>query len=870
MASEAVLNLLITLAGDADEKVRGLAEQVGGLGPIAAGAGLAIGGALVAGLGKGYALASEAREGVNQLEAQLGLTREEAEQLGDVGVKVFGGNWYGSIEEATAAVGTMKQTLGGVAEVSDAELKGAAESAAALKDVFGVEVPESADAAATLMHEFGLSSKEAFDFLAKGYQSGLDRSGDFLDSIGEYSVQFSGAGHDAGEFFSILETGAAGGVLGTDKIADAFKESRIRIMEMSDGVVDAFSTVGASAFRVSSGISEDFATPGQTLDWLKGKASELGVEVDTNLASMVQSGSLKAGQAFSSLLANRIEDGTLSVADAQATLIDGLRGVDNQVSQNAAGIAIFGTQWEDAGASAILGVDATKTSLADLNGATDSLNAKYSNFGSLFSGAWRMIQTEVLLPVGAWLLGLANSTMPLVQTAITGLGDAIQFVKDNSEVMGPILSGVAVVIGGLLVAAFYSWAASAWAAAAGTIAAMLPIMPIILAVAGVVVLLGVAWNQNWGGIQEKTAAVWGFLSGTVWPWLEGAFALITTTLLPALSTAWNTVWPAIQSATATVYSFLKDTVWAWLSGTAWPWIIDTALPALQAAWQTVWPIVQGAVSTVYTFLSGTMWPWLETAFVNVVTWLGTMQTGWEEKFNYINNNIVVPVTNAILTVVSAFMEGPSGLLKLFFRGLESLQAQAEVQLEWLRGMIFDSKLGTVLKTAQGYVQQIAGLFTTGWEGVQNTVSGIWSTIGGYISGPIETAQGIIDRVIGGIKSTIQGAIDLANDLISAINSIPAVPNLPSVPSFATGVSNFSGGLAYVHAGEMLANLAPGTDVYTARETRSLLGGGQPLYITIDARGNSNERAVEDAGYRGAKRALKEAGYRAEDLQRVRR
>lgn len=53
-----------------------------------------------------------------------------------------------------------------------------------------------------------------------------------------------------------------------------------------------------------------------------------------------------------------------------------------------------------------------------------------------------------------------------------------------------------------------------------------------------------------------------------------------------------------------------------------------------------------------------------------------------------------------------------------------------------------------------------------------------------------------------------------------------------IPGFASGVSNFSGGLAYVHQGEVLANLAPGTDVIPAHKVGGL--GGRPM--NFDLRG----------------------------------
>lgn len=61
-----------------------------------------------------------------------------------------------------------------------------------------------------------------------------------------------------------------------------------------------------------------------------------------------------------------------------------------------------------------------------------------------------------------------------------------------------------------------------------------------------------------------------------------------------------------------------------------------------------------------------------------------------------------------------------------------------------------------------------------------------------------------------------------------------------IPGFAKGVENFSGGLAYVHQGELLANLAPGTSVIPANVVNGMGGGGvtRVVVTTNDERFNA--------------------------------
>ena len=62
------------------------------------------------------------------------------------------------------------------------------------------------------------------DLIAEGAQNGLDYSGELLDSISEYSVQFNKVGLGANDMFAIFQKGAESGAFNLDKVGDAVKE----------------------------------------------------------------------------------------------------------------------------------------------------------------------------------------------------------------------------------------------------------------------------------------------------------------------------------------------------------------------------------------------------------------------------------------------------------------------------------------------------------------------------------------------------------------------------------------------------------------------------------------------------------------------
>src|SRR4249919_1958368 len=145
--------LIVKIAGDADgyEKTlkeadnktegwaKGLGGKVGNLmgGALLGGATLAAG--AVAGIGvAAFSVAQDVDTASKAMQSQFGFTAEKAKELGDVGLKVFGNNFAGSVGEAAAAVCAVQQQLGSL--VGGEEIQGITENAFRLRDAFGVDV----------------------------------------------------------------------------------------------------------------------------------------------------------------------------------------------------------------------------------------------------------------------------------------------------------------------------------------------------------------------------------------------------------------------------------------------------------------------------------------------------------------------------------------------------------------------------------------------------------------------------------------------------------------------------------------------------------------------------------------------------------
>lgn len=332
---------------DFHKKITGIGDVAAGLGKV-----FAITAAAASGIGAAaLAFAGAVDNASKKAAASLGLPTAEAEKFGDVIRAVYGDNFGESIGAVGAAVTTVASQFKHLGITSTDAIKKATEDAFRLQDAYSADVSESINAAAALVSNLGLSSEEAMDFISAGFQRGLDSSGDFLDSISEYAVQFGSAGADAGQFFSVLETGLQGGVLGTDKAADMFKEFTVRIQDGSDTTAASLKAIGIN----------------------------------------------------SNLFLHDLSTGQLSVADAFELVHGKLQLTNNQATLMQAGVGLLGTQFEDLGVKAALSVDMQKTKFAELAGSTGLLDGQYDTLSNSMSTIWR--QTLLLIePIGQALI----------------------------------------------------------------------------------------------------------------------------------------------------------------------------------------------------------------------------------------------------------------------------------------------------------------------------------------------------------------------------------------------------------------------------------------------------------------------------------
>ena len=405
MAKNKMLQAVVSLAGTIDpslgkalddvtgklENVNWKAVAVGGaVGGIAVATGKAVveAGKYLADLGNEYNTA------INQLSAATGATGDELDALGESVKNIYAqglGDDFADVADGLAATQQASDLTGEALERATA-------AGFNLRDVFDYDVSESARAASALMKNFGIDAEEAYGLIAVGAQNGADKNGDLLDTLNEYSPQFAALGLSADQFIGTLVEGADAGLFSIDKVGDAVKEFNIRAKDGSDTSREAFESLGLNADKMFAA----FAAGGDTAE---------AAFFDT---------------------------------------VEALNNMDDPLARNAAGVALFGTQFEDLEAGVLPVLASIETAAYDGAAALQQINdVKYNDLGSAFEAVKRSAEVA-LLPMASMiantLTALApilsdtfeaiapvitdtlNACMPFVQEFLVGMGDTLQTV----------------------------------------------------------------------------------------------------------------------------------------------------------------------------------------------------------------------------------------------------------------------------------------------------------------------------------------------------------------------------------------------------------------------------------------------------------
>ncbi|MBP1992551.1 phage tail tape measure protein [Paenibacillus eucommiae] len=754
---------ILVESGEAENSLSNIGKAAGAatlaLGAVAIAAAAAIG-------TKAVQVADEFKKAMNGLAAETGSTTEEMDEYAAATKRLYNANLGENFEDIAKAMAKVNQTTGESGE----ELENLTKNALMLRDTFEMDVEGSINTVNSLIQNFGISGEQAYTLIAQGAQMGANKNGDLLDVMNEYAPHFAQLGLNANEFTDTLIQGAAAGAFQIDKMGDAVKEFGIRSKDESKLSAEAYAALGLNA-------EEMFAT--------------------------FAAGGPKAGDAFQ-------------------LVIEKLGGMEDPLAQNQAGVALFGTMFED------LGVEAIKA-LGDIDDNADMTRdtlqkmgeIKYDSFTQGIQSIGRQFETGVLIPIGEKIIPKLEELatwfegkMPQIEGAIKksmdvaiglfdGLAKAVMFVTDNMNIFLPVLLGVTAAIAAQAIINTVTALYGAWKTATTTMttsqwllnAAMSanPIGLVALAI-GALIAAGIALYMNWDKVSAFLSASWEWIKETavnVFNWLVDFFIEWGPLILAALTgpvgilvyaivkywdeikeftvNIWNSIMkffttdvPAAFNKVVGFFSELPGKIQTFLHDLFFvkiPYAVGYAIGWMIKAFSEGIP----KVIKFFEELPGKVWTWLVKLYTDFDTWRKDM----------VSKAIEIG-TNVLKSIVDFFAELPGKVWDWLVSTVNKLiewRTNAATKAKEAGKAILDSIIEFVKKLPTDISIWFTNAVTT-VKGFGTTALEAAGTVGkNIVNGIVDFIKGIpakIDEFVGGIAGKIT---TIAGNIKGAISSI---------------------------------------------------------------------------------------------------
>ena len=237
-----------------------------------------------------------------------------------------------------------------------------------------------------MVQQWGIDTEEAFNLIVQGAQNGLNKNGNLLDTINEYGPKFQKLGMSAQETFNMLSNGAKSGAFDVDKLGDSINELTIRLQ---DGTADE--QLGKMGFDAAD-------------------------------------------------VAKKIGAGGDSAKQVYLDIMNTLSNMQNPIEQNAAGVALMGSMWEDTGGKSLMAMKDITGEIDKQKNAIEELNStQYNDLGSTIEGIKRDFMTNL------------SGSMDDLNSYLAENADEIKAeLKPVAEDFGKIISAIVKSLPGLL------------------------------------------------------------------------------------------------------------------------------------------------------------------------------------------------------------------------------------------------------------------------------------------------------------------------------------------------------------------------------------------------------------------------------------
>lgn len=537
-AGDAVGDGLADGAADgADDAVQEAGSRLDRLKLLAAGAGVAAGGALMMGLTE----ALDQSRITGRLGAQLGATPAVAQKYGKIAGSLYASAVTEDFQGAADAISATMRSGLLPPGATNSQIESISTKVSDLAGTFELDLGQAANAAGQML-KTGLARNgtEALDVLTRGLQVMGPRADDIADTFNEYSTIFRQMGISATDATGLMSQGLKAGARDTDVVADSLKEFVLITQGGGDEVDAAFKKIGLSGTAMQTAFSKGGPAAKKALD-----------------------------QVF-----------------------DRLRTIKDPADRSALALTLFGTKAEDT-QKALFSLDPSKAAaaLGKVGGAADKMgDTLRDNAGTkveqfkrgLTQGFVNVLGGQVIPKLQQFAGWVQRNQGPLTVIGSIILGvvvPALILMGVNATVAGArvvgawVVSGAAALRGAATQALAAGRVVGAWALmaarslvsaarmAASWLIALGPVGLIIAAVVGLVALI----VANWDTVKRWTAAAWGWVWGKIKAVAIGIKAAVVA-LAVAVVNGWIRLNARVRAAVASAWNWVRNKISSVMTG----------------------------------------------------------------------------------------------------------------------------------------------------------------------------------------------------------------------------------------------------------------------------------------------------------------
>jgi len=782
-----------------DEASEGFAERFkGGLKKSMAVVG-AVGGAIAA---KGFLDATSKEAGSDLLAARIGLSPEESARIGKIAGGLYGNAYGADLGQVNDAIDGIKVNIGDLGKFSNAELTGMGAKALDLSKIMDEDVGRVTRGVGQLMRN-GLAKDgtEAFDLITAASQKlPKEMRGELLDTIEEYSADLSSLGLTGPQAMGALSASVKAGARNTDLAADALRELSIRGIDGTKATAAGFTALGLDA----------------------------------------------------DVMAQKLAAGGPSAQKATSEIIQALSGMSDPIAQEAAGVALFGTRYEELGPKAIAALDPATAGLTDYEGAAkkagDTLN---DNTASSVEGFKRKA-SEMASNLAAKAIphleklgrGFAGLPGP-AQAAIAGLGglavaagpisntvDGVKNLATHAKSLGSSMASAGTKMGSAASKATTLATNLGRTAASGAKSAIVGIGN-AAKTAGAAALSGAKSLGAWALAAGKSAASAIASTASI---VAQKVAMLAGKVATGVATAAQWLWNAALTANpiglviAAVVGIVAALVLAYNKVGWFKAFVDGAFRFIGAIIKWVAGVVSAVFSTIWNVAQRVI--------------------GWIVGYWKFYLAAVTTVWNFVWGVVQKVIEWIRGVVSSVVNTVKRKwdEVSTKVRQVW---QAIKNIVGGVVDNVRSRVASVVNNIRQKWDEVSTKVRQVWQAIKNIISDRIDSVK----RMVESAKNKVSAMFDpLKNAAKKVFNTVAKFWNNTigklsfTAPSWVPGIGGkgfsmpqlptyHTGGEVLGPRGQEVPIMALGGErVLSLQETAAYESGmsGQPINLTVNA------------------------------------